>query len=220
MSISESSTIVPLPVENLLPHFAELLSHDACILVASSRREGVCGVEGARHAVIEWGLALDSTPYLHYDVNGEGDCGWGCAYRCLQCLAWSFTDTRRAVPIVELQTALERYGRMRASDIGTKRWIEPPDGRVYLTEELSVRTHYQEVCVMSSTGAVCEAAVARLRAQLWKHFGAEGCRTPWMCDDSIQAFVVAGIAKTDDDVECVLCVRVRVLHRILLSVAL
>ena len=124
--------------------------------------------------------------YYHYNCAGEGDDGWGCAYRCLQVilsyLAYAGFDKHVLINAIQLQdqyaqkytqpqTTLEQcskqisefkkfapefdenqylsivntlpsiYNIQRAlaainnippSDIGSHRWIEPPNAAAYL----------------------------------------------------------------------------------------
>eukprot|EP01052_Picozoa_sp_SAG31_P021224 SAG31_NODE_1630_length_7699_cov_36.170921_1_plen_795_part_00 len=117
---------------------------------------------------------------------GLDDRGWGCAYRCLQMQS---SALRLPVPSIHaIQRELASCGRIATADIGSHKWIEPPDAAAYLLRVHGIRS---EELTLHSVGPH-EALV--FAGRLWEHFkGPAKSRTPVMIDDGTKAYVICGV---------------------------
>lgn len=98
-------------------------------------------------------------------------------------------DRWELVPsIFEIQITLAKIGRMEEHDIGSQRWIEPPDAGAYL-----------EYCNIQGRNTTFLAnnpmSINSFQRSLTEHFNI--VKTPVMIDDRIQAFCLLGIQFRD-----------------------
>lgn len=74
-------------------------------------------------------IVFDNYDYYHYNVDGNNDIGWGCAYRSIQTivswLRYNFPHLVDRVPgIVDIQTRLKEIDYAHANmSIGSNAWI-------------------------------------------------------------------------------------------------
>jgi hypothetical protein len=160
-------------------------------------------------------MVATETDFFHYTCCGEKDGGWGCAYRCLQMIlsnlllasaaaSLTFRSSPAPSPLVnvadsarwhempslnEIQRRLAELGRIAESEIGSTRWIEPPDCAFFLrsfgfdTTELVYRGKNDK-------------ETQRFSELLCTHFASH--RTPVMIDDSVKAYCLLGIKLSED----------------------
>jgi hypothetical protein len=138
--------------------------------------------------------------YIYYGTCGEKDHGWGCCYRAAQMLyvflresgglSAENGDAYQFPSIVDLQTVLAEIGRIPQSDIGSNRWIEPPDVAALL--------HYfgSRPCTEYSVNMNEPGSALLLSTILWDHFEGSPRPSPIVVDDTVCAYTIAGICST------------------------
>ena len=146
-------------------------------------------------------LAFDAD-YIHYMTRGDRDLDWGCCYRCLQMI---LSQTHRNDPhfsfpsIVDIQKKLVALGRMEPKKVGSNCWIEPPDCAAVLEEVYHVSTIQRTLLHNNDDDSQQQLQLGEFLNDMLEHFADEGPRTPIVCDDVTYAYVVAGVAISNDD---------------------
>ena len=167
-------SLTSLPCDSLAPYFRDL-----------------AGESGAEALVCD-----PRVVFYHYGVNGERDHSWGCSYRCAQMIesCWQNPHEAEAVSsVADIQKHLGDIEVIPMSDVGTHRWIEPPQVKSYLdSKSFGNANEAIEVSVAN------EEQVALLRSRLLDHF-AEPDALPVMVDDKTCSYIIAGVARSTDD---------------------
>eukprot|EP01050_Picozoa_sp_SAG11_P004450 SAG11_NODE_284_length_11240_cov_6.333812_11_plen_351_part_00 len=144
-----------------------------------------CGVPG--NGLLEHGALFGlPTELWHYRCvhprERVDDRGWGCAYRCVQ---MQCSALQLPVPsIVEIQQGLAAAGRLTHAEVGTSKWIEPPDGAAFLRHRHNVQSEELDIRRAGPHDALL------LAGRLWDHFGdvrlaSTSESVPWRTTSSI-----------------------------------
>ena len=88
--------------------------------------------------------------------------------------------------ILEIQCQLAFLGQIPRSDVGSHRWIEPPDAACFF-RSLGIAG---SECVVKASNAT---AMAAFRDALQQHFREHG--TPVMVDDRVMAYCIVGASR-------------------------
>lgn len=92
--------------------------------------------------------------------------------------------------LLGIQKVLFDAGAIPESDVGSHRWIEPPEAAVYLESLYGVPCHSADIETAPDT-------LAALAATMWRHFASH--HTAMMVDDSVKAYAVGGVAQVAAD---------------------
>lgn len=151
-----------------------------------------------------------ATDFFHYGCLNENDGGWGCAYRCLQMILSNLLHHNAAlvfradpasisagyveknVPeqwqmipsLREIQQELANLGRIQQKDVGSTKWIEPPDCASFL-RRWKLRADDREYHLIEPE------TIADLHQRLVEHFNTH--QTPVMIDDRIKAYCIVAV---------------------------
>jgi hypothetical protein len=149
-----------------------------------------------------------ATDYFHYDCFHETDIGWGCAYRVLQSILSCINRkidknyNHSSVPsLYQIQLNLVKIQLFQDKDIGSNKWLEPPDIAQYLEKchgiksdegvfynPLNKPNNKPETTILYQDFKVLEEKIEN-------HFSTYS--TPIMYDDSIYAYSLVGIRKNE-----------------------
>eukprot|EP01080_Neovahlkampfia_damariscottae_P008656 gene8656-603_t len=156
-------------------------------------------------------VVCTKTDYFHYDSCNETDQGWGCAYRVLQSILSNLyykqkketKNTGHIIPsIYEIQLQLEKIKLFKKKDVGSNKWIEPPEIALYL-QSLSINCdeavfynplNKQE---LKKESTKIYHNFEELITKFYSHF--EKNKTPIIFDDSIYAYSLVGIRRNKDE---------------------
>ena len=99
-------------------------------------------------------------------------------------------ETLKEIPrILEIQEILCKVGtKLREKDIGSERWIEPPDASELLENHLKLECGQKRV--------EAKILVKEIGDYLLEHF--RKWKTPVMIDDAIKAYILCGVHKSKE----------------------
>jgi hypothetical protein len=190
---------------------AACTGQQACTGLAHLRPGGAAGAPVTRAL-----FCSPSTVFHYYGASGEGDRGWGCAYRCAQMIisglpqvapvrAEAATVPPRGAPsIAQIQRALAGMAErpFTPEQVGSTAWIEPPDVAAYLRAHWGVPRVAERRVRPSQPSELDDMCAA-----LWAHFGGGGAAAEEaakgesitvsapavMIDDGMFAYCIGGI---------------------------
>lgn len=141
---------------------------------------------GCIEAMSTVGCPTVSRPFAQfaYGYGSESDHGWGCAYRCVQMMYSALGTAAREIPnIVTIQERLVTAKKMDPTRIGSQDWIEP---------------HHAAALLSAPHGqySVSEEGLSMLFVTIERQLREN--RLPVMVDDSIKAYIAAGLRKRSD----------------------
>jgi hypothetical protein len=155
-------------------------------------------------------LTSSSTDYFHYNCFHETDIGWGCAYRVLQSILSCINRKKdefykySSIPsLYQIQLNLVKFQLFQDKDIGSNKWLEPPDIAKYLQKCHGIKSDEgvfynplnKQNLIPETTKLYFDFKT--LEEKIEKHF--HDYSTPIMFDDTIYAYSLVGIRKNENN---------------------
>lgn len=136
------------------------------------------------------------TDYYHYNCCGGEDYGWGCAYRCGQMIVDNLIK-RSAIPgntriptLLDIQLVLAKLGIFKESDVGSTKWIEPPEVKAFIQEQFGLDGLTYKFSPKDNS------RISEVLQEILVHF--QTIKTPIMIDDTLKAYILVGIREVQE----------------------